>query len=154
LSPARVEVKRCRICYIAPSVIRNDRDVITDLVLVWISFERIEQIAHCDVRRPRYARVGAVRIEELRICVVRSISRVVPDSVQASIGRYRKCPKPVPLARVNRIVIDLVRRAEGQPAVRAAHKHYVSRASPGRHHAGQHVNVVVSRTSGTIDRQE
>jgi len=59
----------------------------------------------------------------------------------------------VPLSR-KAIVIDPVRRAEGEPAVGAAHKHYVGRASSGRQHAGQHVNVVVSRAAGVINRQE
>src|SRR5437867_3302127 len=60
----------------------------------------------------------------------------------------------MPLARVNRIVIDLKRRAKGQSAVGAACEHYIGRAASGRHYAGQHVNVIVSRATGTIDRQE
>src|SRR5438874_2370395 len=60
----------------------------------------------------------------------------------------------MPLAGINRVVIDSTRRAKGYPAVRAAHKHHVGCASTGRHHAGQHVNVVVSGSTGTIDGQE
>src|SRR5207244_2571747 len=39
-------------------------------------------------------------------------------------------------------------------AVSAAHEHHVSRASPGRYHTSQHVNVVISRTTGTINCQK
>ena len=60
----------------------------------------------------------------------------------------------MPLARIDGIVIDLVWRAEGQSAVGAAHKHHVGRAAPGRQHTGQHVNVVVGRAAGAINRQE
>src|SRR5437899_6221664 len=78
----------------------------------------------------------------------------MPDSIEPSIGRYGKGAKPVPLARINRVVVDPERRAKGLPVVGAAHKHHVGRASPGRHHAGQHVNVIVSRAAGAINRQE
>jgi hypothetical protein len=60
----------------------------------------------------------------------------------------------VPFVRIKRIVIDLNRRAKGLPAVGAAHKHHIGGASPGRYHAGQHVNVVVSRAAGVVNRQE
>src|SRR5436190_22936128 len=60
----------------------------------------------------------------------------------------------MPLAGINRVVIDLERRAEGQPTISASHEHYVGRAPSGRHHAGQHVNVVVGRSPGMINCQE
>ena len=60
----------------------------------------------------------------------------------------------MPLTGINRIVIDLVRRAEGESAICAAHKHDVGRASPAGHHAVQHVNVVIGRAAGAIDGQE
>jgi len=60
----------------------------------------------------------------------------------------------MPLAGINRVVIDLMRRAEGLPAVDAAREHHVGRASPGRLHTCQHVNVVVSRAAGAIHSQE
>ena len=78
----------------------------------------------------------------------------MPDSIEPSIGRYGKGAKPVPLARVDGIVVDPERRAKGLPVIGAAHKHHVGRVSPGRHHAGQHVNVIVSRAAGAINRQE
>src|SRR5262245_36434148 len=60
----------------------------------------------------------------------------------------------MPLAGVNRIVIDLEWRAEGQSSIGAARKHDVGRGPPGRLHAGQHVNVIVSGPAGTIKSQE
>src|SRR5438046_4901965 len=60
----------------------------------------------------------------------------------------------MPLVRIDGVVIDFVRRAEGQAAVCAAHKHHVGCASARWHHASQHVNVVVSGGAGTIDGQE
>ena len=59
LPTSRVKVERSCIGHIAACVIRNDGDVVTDLVLVRIPFEWVERIAHRDIRRPRYARVGA-----------------------------------------------------------------------------------------------
>ena len=113
---------------------------------------RIKRSAHCYVRRPGNSGIGAIGIEQLGT-VVRSISVVVPYSIKAPIGRYGKCAEPVPLVR-QAIVIDPVRRAEGQSSVCAAHKHHVGCRSPRWFHAGQHVNVVVSRTAGAIDRQK
>src|SRR6266404_1336365 len=78
----------------------------------------------------------------------------MPDSIEPSIRSYRKCPKPMPFARIDHVVIDLLRSAEGRAAVGAAHKHHVGGASPVRHDAGQHVDVVVRRAAGAIDRQE
>src|SRR6266478_1892982 len=60
----------------------------------------------------------------------------------------------MPLTRVNGIVIDLMWRTEGYSPVGAAHKHHVSCASTRRHHTGEHVNVIVSRATGAINRQE
>src|SRR2546430_7355871 len=60
----------------------------------------------------------------------------------------------MPLTRVNGVVIDFEWRAEGQSIVGAARKHDVGCASPGRHHAGQHVNVVISRSARAVYRQE
>ena len=113
LIPVRVEVKRSRIRHVASRIIGNNRDIIAYLVLVRISLERIKCIAHRNVRRPGHAGVSAIGIEKLRVRVVRGISRVMPDGIEPSIGRYRECPKPVPLVWINRIVIDLDRRAKG-----------------------------------------
>src|SRR2546423_1011197 len=45
-------------------------------------------------------------------------------------------------------------RVEVKAAVCTADKHHVGCASPVRHHAGQHVNVVISRSAGVIDGEE
>ena len=60
----------------------------------------------------------------------------------------------MPLGGIDAIVIDPQRCAEGESAVGAAHKHHVGRRSPGRLHTGQHVDVVVSRAAGAVNRQE
>jgi hypothetical protein len=113
LVPVRVEVKRSRIRHVASGIIGNNRDIIPYLALVRIALERIKGIAHRNVRRPGHAGVGAKGIEQLRVCVIGSVSRVIPNSVESPVGRYRKCAKPVPLVRINRVVVDLHRRAEG-----------------------------------------
>ena len=83
-----VEVERSGVSHVAASFIRNDRNIIAYLVLIRIAFERIKRIAHRNVRRPGHASVGAEGIEQLGVCVVGSIARVVPDSIESSIGRY------------------------------------------------------------------
>src|SRR6266404_3780618 len=60
----------------------------------------------------------------------------------------------MPLARVNRVVINLVGCAEGQSVVGAAREHHVGGAASWRHYARQHVNVVVSSAAGAINRQK
>ena len=63
LSAVRVEVKSRRICYVASRVIRNNGDVVADLVLVRVAFERIKQIGYRYVRRPGHAGIRAPGIE-------------------------------------------------------------------------------------------
>ena len=63
LSPARVEVKRGGIRHVTSSVVRDNGDVIADLVLARPAFERIERGTHRDIRRPRHPAVGAVGIK-------------------------------------------------------------------------------------------
>ena len=109
----RVEVKRCRVRYVTAGFVGNDGDIVAYLALIWIPFERIKRIAHCHVRRPGDASVSAKRIEQLRVRVIGSIARVVPDSIQPSVGRYRERAKPMPFVRINRVVIDLHRCAKG-----------------------------------------
>ena len=60
----------------------------------------------------------------------------------------------MPLAGVHRIVVDANWRTEADSAVGAARKHHVGPTAAKRLHAGQHVNVIVSRASGAINRQE
>ena len=59
----RVDVKGGGICDIASGHIRNDRDVIADLLVLRKAGLRIERIADRNVRSPCHAGVGAIRIE-------------------------------------------------------------------------------------------
>ena len=131
LSVVWIEIERSRIRHVAAGFIGNDCDIIAYLALVRIAFEWIKSIAHRHVWRPRHAGVGAKGIEQLGICVVGSIARVIPDSIQPTIWSYRKRAKPVPLARVNRIVIDFLGRAKGCSAISAADKHHSVVLRPG-----------------------
>ena len=60
----------------------------------------------------------------------------------------------MPLGGVDAIVVDPQRGAESQSTIRAADEHDVGCASAGRQHTAQHVNIVVSRTPGAVDREE
>ena len=83
----RVDVKCSRVRYVTASFIGNHCNVIADLVLIRITEERIERVAHRNIGRPRIASVRAIRIEELRVGVVRGVARVQPNGINASIGR-------------------------------------------------------------------
>src|SRR6266478_4804833 len=57
----------------------------------------------------------------------------------------------MPLVMVDAIVIHPVRCAKGLAAVCAAGEHHVGPvAGTGRQHTGNHVDVIVSRTAGTV----
>jgi ribulose kinase len=60
----------------------------------------------------------------------------------------------MPLRLEIRVIVDPHGRTEGQSAVGAACEHYVRCASSGGEDAAQHVNIVVSRSAGAINRQE
>ena len=56
---------------------------------------------------------------------------------------------------INGIVIDPVRRAESQSAVSAAREHHIGAGTEAEWlYAGDHVNIVVSGTTGTVHCQE
>ena len=112
LTPRRIEVVGSWVGNVSSGVIRHDRDVIAYLVLYRPAFERCKRSAHGDVRRPCDAAIRAERIEQLRIRVIRSITRVQPHRIDPSIGGYRQRAKPVPLIVINGIVIDSVRRTK------------------------------------------
>jgi len=59
----RVEVKCCRVRYVTAGFVGIDGDIVAYLALIWIPFERIKRIAHCHVRRPSNASIGAPGIE-------------------------------------------------------------------------------------------
>src|SRR5213594_1525167 len=113
LPTGRVEVEGSRIRHVTSAIVRDNGDIIANLALVRIAFERIKRVAHRHVSRPCDAAIGAERIEELRIGVISSVPRVVPNGIEPSIRRYRKRAEPVPLTRINRVVIDSARRAKG-----------------------------------------
>ena len=87
LAPARVEVERGRIGHVGSGVIRYERDVIAYLILVRPAFQRSKRLAHRDVRRPGHAAISAVRVEQLRVSVVRGVPCVIPHRIDPSIGR-------------------------------------------------------------------
>src|SRR6266404_9362411 len=56
---------------------------------------------------------------------------------------------------VNRIIVDPVWRAEGQPAICAAREHDIRAGREAeRLHRGNHVNVVIGGPAGTVHCQE
>jgi len=101
-----INVKSGGICHVPASRIRHDGDIITDLLIVRIPSLRIKRIAHRDVRRPVHTTICAVGIKQLHVSIVRSVARIQPNNIDASIGRDRKCAEDMPFARVDRIVID------------------------------------------------
>lgn len=50
LPAARVKVERGRIRHVAPGVVRNNGNVVADLVLVRVAFQRIKRITYSHVR--------------------------------------------------------------------------------------------------------
>lgn len=112
LTPVRIEIEGSWIGNIPSRVIRHDSDIIAYLVLLRPAFERRKRSTYRDVRRPRHAAIGAVRIEQLRIEVIRSIPRVQPYRINPSIGSYSQGAKPVPFVMINGIVVYPVRRAK------------------------------------------
>jgi len=113
LASLRIEVKGGRVSYVASGLVRYHRDIIAYLALVRIAVEWIKRIAHRNVRRPGNAGVSTKRIEKLRVRVIGSVARIIPNSIEASVGRYRERAKPVPLVGINRVVIDLHWCAKG-----------------------------------------
>ncbi len=60
----------------------------------------------------------------------------------------------MPLGLVVGVVIDSHRRAEGYSTICAAGEHHLGGALAVREYAGKHVDVVVSRPTGTVHCQE
>ena len=88
LPPTRVKVKRGRIRYVATRIIRYDRNVIADLILIRPAFGGIKRLTDHHVGRPGRAAVCAIGIEQLREKVPGVIPCVVPHGIKPSIGRY------------------------------------------------------------------
>ena len=117
--------------------------------------KRIKGVAHGNVRRPCDAAIRAERIEQLGIGVIRSIARVQPHRIDPSIGGYRQRAKPVPLVVIDWVVINPVRRAKSQSTVCAAYEHHIGAGGEaGWLYTGDHVNIIVSGTTGPIHCQE
>ena len=155
LTCAWVEIEGSGIGNIAPRVIRHDRNVIAYFVLLRPTFERVKGIAHRHVRRPCETAIHAVRIEQLRVDVIRSISRIQPHGIDSPVGRDRQCTEPVPFVMINGIVVDSVRRTECQTTVSAPGEHYVGAGSKARWlYTGDDVDIVVSGPAGAVHCQE
>jgi hypothetical protein len=63
LSTVGIEVERRGIRDVTAGVIGNDGNVVANLTLVRITFERIERSARSHVRRPGNTGVSAIRIK-------------------------------------------------------------------------------------------
>ncbi len=63
LAPARVEIKSGGIRHVAAGIVRNNGNVIADLVLIGIAFGWNKRVAYCHIRRPCDTRVSAPGIE-------------------------------------------------------------------------------------------
>lgn len=145
LTAVRIEVECGRIRHVASGIVRHDRNVIAYLVLYGVAFKRGKRIADRDVGRPCHAAVSAPGVEQLGIGVVRSVSRVHPNRINASIRRHRQRAEPMPFVLINRIVRDPLRRTESHSAIGAARKHDIAPVACAELlHRGKHVNIVVS----------
>ena len=151
LSSSRIEVVGSRICHVAAGVIGYDGDVITYLVLVRIAFEWSKRIAHCHIGRPADAAIGAVGVEQLRVGVIGCVACIKPYAVDASIRRDRKRAEPVPLVRIDWIVVNPLWPAKALAAVGAAGEHHVRSATAEGLDAGEHVDIVVRGAAGPVN---
>ena len=150
-----IEVEGGRIRHVAPGIVGHDGNVIAHLLLDRIAFERSKRIAHRHIGCPCQATVGAPGVEQLRIGVIRGVSRVQPYGINTSIRRYRERAKPMPFALINRIVRDPLRRAESLSTIRAAREHDVAPVAGAELlHRGKHINIVVGSRAGAVYRQK
>src|SRR5215475_10485774 len=60
----------------------------------------------------------------------------------------------MPLVRIHRIVVDSMRSTKRCTTISTAGEHYVGAISPEGTNTGYHVNVIVSRPAGAVDRNE
>ena len=84
----RIKVERSGIGDIPARFVRDDGDVIADFILIRIALKWVECSANSNVRRPGHTSVSAKGIKQLRICVIGGVTRVIPNSIKSSIGRY------------------------------------------------------------------
>jgi len=69
----RVHVKSRGISHVPAGVIRHNRDVIADFLVLRISILNTERIAHWDISCPRNSAIGTEAVEQLHIGVIRGI---------------------------------------------------------------------------------
>ena len=60
-----IEIECGRIRGVATCLIRHNGDVVADLTLVRVTFERVECIGHGNISRPRHAGISTKGIEKL-----------------------------------------------------------------------------------------
>ena len=88
LPPVRIQVKRGGIRNVAARIVRNDRDVVADLILIRPALSGIKGLAHGNISRPGNTAIGAIGVKQLRKKIVRIIPGVIPDSVKPPVWRY------------------------------------------------------------------
>ena len=154
LSSSRIEVEGRGVGDISSRVIRHDGEIIAYLVLYRPAFERCKRSAYGDVRCPCDAAIGAVGVEQLRVGVIGCVACIKPYAVDASIRRDRKRAEPVPLVRIDWIVVNPLWPAKALAAIGAAGEHHVRSATAERLHAGEHVYIVVCGSAGPVNCQE
>ena len=148
-------VKRGGIGHISSGVIGYNGNVVAHFVLIWVPEKWIELLTDGHVCRPGMASVIAIRIEQLRVRIIRRVTRVEPNNIDASIRSHRKSAKPMPFGPIWGIIVDSDRRAKGLPAISASNKHHISSASrSGGADTGEHVDIVVGAGARAIDCQE
>ena len=69
----RIDVEGRGIGHVPSCVIRDNSDVIPYFLVLRISSLRIERIARRNVSRPRNTPIGTIGVEQLHICVIRSV---------------------------------------------------------------------------------
>lgn len=65
LIPLRIKVERGRVRDVSAGFVRNDGDIVADLVLIRIPLRRIKWVTHSNIGRPRNASIGAIGVEQL-----------------------------------------------------------------------------------------
>jgi hypothetical protein len=69
----RIHVESRSISHVPAGVIRYNRDVIADFLVLRISILNTKRIAHWNVSRPRNSAIGTEAVEQLHIGIIRGI---------------------------------------------------------------------------------
>lgn len=154
LSRGGIKVKRSGIRHVTASVIGDNGDVISYLILLWPALSRVERCGYRNVRRPRRTRICAVGIKQLRLKIVRRIPRVIPDGIKPAVRRHGKSSKPMPFV-CGRIVIDFYGRSKRRSVIGAAREHYICAVTGAwLANTAHHVNIVIRGSTRTVYCQE